>query len=301
MGYEAVVLADSVSPAGIRLTTLLVTMPRFILAEFNTHRMFSRNSASSRAIPVEKRIRDARRGPFVPEAFMSNRPGMQACDPLEAETTAQAELTWYDACQAACNYAEQLMKLGVHKQWANRLIEPYCWHRVVVTATEWDNFWHQRISEFAQPEMRRTAEVMKAAYDTSTPKRLDYGEWHLPFYHEKDRDFVQGPLSPNPMTGETDQAAWRLLAKLSVARCARVSYLTHDGRRDEAKDLELHDFLMAQGHMSPFEHVARPFHGPETADHAPEFSGNFCGWKQYRKLLYNEADPCNPALKAPKD
>src|SRR3954452_24195130 len=94
MGFEAKVLADSVSPAGQRLTTLEATFPRFVLAEFNTHRVFSRNSASSRAIPVAKQLRRVLDDPYVPIEFGSNKPGMQAGPALAGANRDAAEREW---------------------------------------------------------------------------------------------------------------------------------------------------------------------------------------------------------------
>lgn len=271
--YETQVLADSVNPARVRLVTLLVNMPRFILAEFNTHRMFSRCSASSRAIPVEKRIAAVRASPFVPEAFGANKRGMSAGDNLQEYEQAKARLTWLDACKDACDRAEYLASIGVHKQWASRLIEPFMWHPVIVSATEWSNFFHQRISEHAQPEMRRTAESMFEAMEKSKPSTLMFGEWHLPMIRDEDyewaRDEDYGDLA---------------LPQISAARCGRVSYMTHDGRRDPTADLNLyHATLHAKGHFSPLEH-------PASATNDDEFIGNFRGFRQLRKTIHNESD-----------
>jgi thymidylate synthase ThyX len=276
VSYSAKVLADSIA-CDVRLTTLEVTMPRFILAEFNTHRMFSRNSASSRAIPVEKRIAQIRDNPFVPEAFAANKRGMQAGEALGAEDQQRAEYQWMQACDWAVLAAERLAQIGVHKQWANRLLEPFAWHTVIVTATEWDNFFALRISEHAQPEIRTVAELMRAAMEASTPVSKDHGEWHLPLvYAEDDSAFSDLDAEAHPRID---------IVKVSVARCARVSYLTHDGKRDVDADLRLHDQLLSNGHMSPFEHAAKV--GTNTDD---EFVGNFRKpWLQYRKMLPGEA------------
>jgi len=289
--YQAKVICDSIA-SGVRLTTMEVTLPRIVLAEFNTHRMFSRNSASSRAIPVEKRIQAVLDNPFVPEAFASNKAGMQAGEDLDAETNAMARNEWFAARNHMVSSARFLAESGVHKQWANRLIEPFSWTTIVVTATEWDNFFNLRISKLAQPDIRRAAELMKEAMDASTPVELGAGDWHLPY------------VQIDELTAGLD---WEYLARLSVARCARVSYLTHDGKRDHGKDLELHDRLLESRHMSPFEHVAcvsvddrLPRYGAaimgedvvltETISFAPVFYGNFREpWLQYRKTIPNEA------------
>lgn len=277
--YKAEVLADSLNPAGVRLTTLLVRFPRIVLAEFNTHRMLSRNSASSRAIPVEKRIAAVRADPFVPEAFSANQRGMQAGEALDEEKQLEARRWWTSAQATALQCAAQIARIGVHKQWANRLIEPFAWHEVIVTATEWSNFFHLRISEHAQPEIRRIAEMMRDAMAASTPRPIGAGDWHLPLVREEDYK--------ESLILSVDEG-FAFLAKLSVARCARVSYLTHDNRRDPAADIALHDKLLENGHMSPFEHAAR-------AEGDVVMRGNFRGFTQYRKLIPREADRLAPA------
>lgn len=268
--YEAAVLADSIPPwdrggGPARLTTLVVNMPRFVLAEFNTHRMLSRNSASSRAIPVSKRIEMIEADPFVPLSFGKNRKGMQSTEDLEGDDAEVAREAWLAACRDALRHARTLEAAGVHKQFANRVLEPFAFHTVIVTATEWENYFALRISEYAQPEIRRVSEAMKVAMDRSTPQKT----WHhLPL-----------------VTPEEGQKAGHLvLMKLSSARCARVSYLTHDGKADVDADLALADRLLSAGHMSPFEHAAQAKIGCGS-----KFIGNFrAPWVQYRKELPNE-------------
>lgn len=270
MSYSATVLADSIAH-GVRLTTLEVVMPRIVLAEFNTHRTFSRNSASSRAIPVEKRIKQVRKAPFVPEAFGANQRGMQAGETLSRTKNWMARALWIAAMHLSCLAASLLARIGVHKQWANRLIEPYSFQTVIVTATEWENFFALRLSPEAQPEIRRVAELMKAAMDASVPAPRNVGEWHLPLVSSED---VELPLMDR--------------VKCSCARCARVSYVTHDGKRNPEADIGLHDKLLTSGHMSPFEHAAQ-VQKPSRAK-TPVFYGNFRGpWLQYRKQLPGEA------------
>lgn len=305
MAFDAKVLADSISPAGHRLTTLEATFPRFVLAEFNTHRVFSRNSASSRAIPIVKQIRRVLEEPYVPIEFGSNQPGMQAGSPLEGEKLTAAEREWLwarddavrralalvadpsvvseeDDLLAILDQVEEVVRakaqpaewLNVHKQVANRLLEPFMWHTVIVTATEWDNFWHLRCHSDAQPEIRLTAERMRAAWEASEPAELDLDDWHLPLVRAEDREQVDSVED---------------LIKISAGRCARVSYLTHAGKRDLGADVELHDRLLASGHMSPLEHPARPLTAAELEQ--SEWSGNFRGWHSYRKEISGEANP----------
>jgi thymidylate synthase ThyX len=312
MAFDAKVLADSLSPAGYRLTTLEATFPRFVLAEFNTHRAFSRNSASSRAIPIAKQLRRVLEDPYVPIEFGSNQPGMQAGPALDGEKREAAEREWLrarddavrrvlglvgdpsafspddDLLEAALqveevgrNRAQPAEWLNVHKQVANRLLEPFMWHTVIVTATEWDNFWNLRCHPDAQPEIRLIAERMRAAMEASDPRELGWEEWHLPLVRPEDREEV---------------ASTEDLVKVSVGRCARVSYLTHAGKRDLDADIELHQRLLESGHMSPLEHPARPLSAAELEE--GEWSGNFRGWRPYRKDIPNEENPLGPTVPA---
>lgn len=282
MTYSVKILCDSIAH-GVRLTTMQVTMPRFILAEFNTHRMLSRNSASSRAIPLARRIQEVVNNPFVPEAFAANQKGMQAGAELNENDQKAARETWLKASRTACEQALQLSEVGVHKQWAARILEPYLWQPVVVTATDWDNFFNLRIHKDAQPEIKKVAELMKKALFESTPNILDDGEWHTPYITEQDID-----ESCNNPTCTVDE---KWLAKLSTARCARVSYNTHGAnKRDIEADIALHDRLIESGHLSPTEHIAMVNESlMDGAPYTPAYCGNFrLPWQQYRKMIVNE-------------
>lgn len=272
--YSAKIIADSVSRHGQRLTTMEVVFPRMVLAEFNTHRVFSRNSASSRAIPVEKQLRKIKEQPFVPEYWGANQSGMQAEAELIAEAKDAALDEWLAARDSAVAHVEKLLAIGLHKQLANRILEPFMWHTVIVTATEWSNYFALRANEMAQPEIRKVSELMQAAYEASTPKQLSDDEWHLPLIQAEEYDGV---------FEKSDDARM-----ISAARCARVSYLTHEGKRDLSADIVLYDRLTSGGHMSPLEHVARPLTKDELSE--GEFRGNFRGWMQLRKLVPNEDD-----------
>ncbi len=272
--YSAKIIADSVSRHGQRLTTMEVVFPRMVLAEFNTHRVFSRNSASSRAIPVEKQLKKIKEQPFVPEYWGANQSGMQAEAELIAEAKDAALDEWLAARDSAVAHVEKLLAIGLHKQLANRILEPFMWHTVIVTATEWSNYFALRANEMAQPEIRKVSELMQAAYEASTPKQLSDDEWHLPLIQAEEYDGV---------FEKSDDARM-----ISAARCARVSYLTHEGKRDLSADIVLYDRLTSGGHMSPLEHVARPLTEDELSE--GEFRGNFRGWMQLRKLVPNEDD-----------
>lgn len=269
MAYSSRVIADSISPVGIRLTSIEVTFPRFVLAEFNTHRVFSRNSASSRAIPVEKQLKKIEDDPFIPIYWGKNQKGMVAEMELDELTSAAAKAEWMMARDSALAHARKLMDLGVHKQIANRLLEPFMWQTVICTATEWDNFFALRAHPEAQPEIRRAAEMMKEDLDRSVPRQLEMGEWHLPLVTlEEAKEYAEQGHD---------------VKMISAGRCARVSYLTHDGRRDPVADIQLAERLVASGHMSPLEHVATP-----QITICPTWNGNFRGWDQFRKTIPNE-------------
>lgn len=274
MGYDAWILADSVSACGCRLTTMQITFPRIVLAEFNTHRAFSRNSASSRAIPVAKQIARVLEDPFIPAEWGSNQKGMQAGEPISAESSARARGAWLSARDFAVGQAERLLELGVHKQLTNRLMEPFQWHTVIVTATDWENFYALRCGPEAQPEIREIAIRMREAHERSTPMPVSVFGWHLPL------------VQP----GELIDAPPELLRSfpwISAARCARVSYLTHEGRVDISADLALADRLLTSGHMSPFEHAAQPVseHGRAVERRV----ANLTGWASLRSTLPGEA------------
>lgn len=270
---QAKVIEDSIAAHGKRLTTLQLVYPRFIHAEFLTHRVFSRNASSSRAIPIAKMIEQVLNSPAMPVHWGKNQPGMQAKEQVSDETATTAAANWVRAAHDAAQRAYVLMDLGVHKQVVNRLLEPFQHIHVVVTATEWDNFMELRAHEDAQPEIHALASLIGVAMESSTPvyrkrQRLDAANWHLPYVSNEER-YVHRE-SPE------------LLAKLSTARCARVSYLTHDGANPSIeKDLELFDRLVGARplHASPTEHQAYPL------PLGTQSSKNFFGWRQHRELI----------------
>lgn len=270
---EARIICDSQNVfTGDRLTTFVLTYPRFIHAELMTHRMLSRNASSSRAIPIATQIGRVWQEPAEPISWGRNQRGMQAGSELAGWRLWLARRTWLAARVPAMGAAYLLCRLGLHKQHANRLLEPWMHIQVVVSATEWENFFALRTHPDAQPEFRVLAEQMLALMRRHTPVPAGSGGWHLPFVTELERrEFSQEPEK---------------LRRISVARCARVSYLLPDGRApDVAKDLALCERLIAGsggvGHWSPFEHVATPMMYGR--------SGNFTGWRQYRKMFVGES------------
>lgn len=263
---HATVLKDSVNYLGVRLTTMELTYPRFIHAELMTHRAFSRNAASNRAIPTKKLIDSALDFPTYPISLGKNRPGMQPGDEIHGWRARAIRGCWWLFTHIAALEARTLAALGLHKQWANRWLEPAQHIHVIVSSTDWANFFKQRCDQAAQGEMRELAEQMRSELIRSKPRPLDVGEWHMPYVTDVERaDFV----------GDMDT-----LARISAARCARVSYLNHRGKRDLQADIDLARRLRQDGHLSPFEHVARPTLGPSI--------GNFGrGWEQLRHARVN--------------
>jgi thymidylate synthase ThyX len=270
---SARVLLDSISPFGKRLTTMEVTMHRFVLAEFNTHRVFSRNSASSRAIPVEKRLAEYRDDAAWPLSLPAEQSGMQGGAELDdvarmdaLDLLAEIHL---DTSERIYRYLDEHpdKSTRLHKSVLNRYLEPFLWHTVIVSSTEWENFFQQRVSPLAQPEIRIPAQEMLHALTLSKPRPPRDG-WHTPLIQPDEYDII--PLHDR--------------LKISAARCARVSYLTHEGVRDPVEDLKLYDRLMAADpkHWSPLEHVARPAVPSDAKDEWPWTLANFDGWVQLR-------------------
>lgn len=283
MSYpNAKVICDSISPAGVRITTLEITMHRFVLAEFNTHRMLSRNSASSRAIPVEKMLARYRDEPAYPISWPTEQPGMQGGAELEDGDLVEAKRLFKAVHDSTLlHISEYLVGLGykygadakahrLHKSVINRLLEPMMWHTVVATATCWDNYFDLRCHELAQPEIRVASELARKAMNLSVPNDVPFGDWHLPYVLESE-------LASNRFD-------WLDLARISSARCARVSTMQHD--RDEVDveaDFALCERLMSAEpmHASPFEHPAMPL----TND---KFVANFKGWVSYRSFIEHQ-------------
>jgi thymidylate synthase ThyX len=212
-----------------------------------------------------------REEPAMPIWWGRNQSGMQANQEIGAEARALAEAEWRRALEDALAHAERLTAsdVNLHKQLVNRILEPFAWITVIVTATEWANFFTQRTHPDAQPEIKHLADLMLVEYRASRPRSLATGEWHTPLILPDEEATL--PLEER--------------LKVSVARAARVSYLSHAGTRDHAKDIELYERLVgggANGHWSPFEHVATPLASAES------WSGNFRGWEQYRKRFAQE-------------
>ena len=294
MAFEVKIIKDSVSREGKNLTTMQLKYPRFIHSEFMTHREFSRNASSSRAIPVAKMIEMVRTDPAMPIHWGANQPGMQADNQLTGEGLAGTVSAWGWAANYAADQAEYMSKLGAHKQVANRILEPFQWISVVMSSTQWANFYGLRCHTDAQPEIKLLAEMMREAQYKSVPAPLGEGQWHLPYVREDDWDKANDYCRVGRITRDMPRYSevLEILKKVSAARCARVSYLTHDGKPTSiTEDLVLFDRLAGSQplHASPLEHQATP-DSFDAIDgwKAKQLHGNFVGWIQHRKLLPGE-------------
>src|SRR5690625_3221324 len=308
---KAEIIADSINPMGNRITTYILTFPRFILAELNTHRVFSKNSASSRAIPFKTMLEKVETDPFIPIAWQKDHKGMQGSEYITDEYNLKICIEdWLEARNNAVKSANDLSKGfnkkdqggnwiatepkdfvdRVTKQLCNRLLEPFMWHTVILTGTEFDNFFELRSPQYRYngsdifrskkemikyyPELESyseidwlkinhgegeihimaLAEAMWDAMDESTPKELQAGEWHIPFGDKFDRDRLS---DLEDSINHQDQSKWELSIKIATARCARVSYLNFEGKDDYEADVKLFNRLKDLNHWSPFEHCAR--------------------------------------------
>lgn len=289
MTITAKIVADSIAENGSRITTFVLKYPRFIHSEFMTHRAFSRNASSSRAIPFEKQIKMIEEDPAMPLEFRANQKGMQAGEAIGDQK--KAESYWNRAKNQAIKYAECLHRLGVHKQYVNRIIEPFSHITVVCTATEYSNFFGLRHHSMAQPEIAELARQMWDLYKVNEPQQVEMHDWHLPFMDgDTYRECTRYSRNLAKEAGHPSYApeGWEpmdLMIKRSVARCARVSYNNHDGSSTTVEqDLQLYDRLLGAQpiHASPAEHQATPV---ASEVHT---SGNLRGWSQYRKSLEGE-------------
>jgi thymidylate synthase ThyX len=302
-----------------------ITFPRFILAEFNTHRMLSKNSASSRAIPFKKMVKMVEENPFIPIAWQKDHKGMQGTEYWNEPQSNDHTDKWLIARDKAVEIASAMNYSGVTKQLCNRLLEPFMWHTVIVTGTEWDNFFNLRCPQYYYEGNRKTykskkellpilkedlgnyepgaffwqfinksqaeihiqaiAELMWDAYNESTPKYLNEGEWHIPFGDNIDEEWINNYLDEY----DYDKSWLEMFkVKIATARCARISYETlgDNPKIDYEADIRLHDMLLESEHMSPFEHCAKAMTEGEL--YTFNFKcRNFKGFTQYRHIIEN--------------
>lgn len=301
MQIEAKILAKSISPEGKILTTWELTYPRMIHAELMTHGMLIKNAASSRAIPIAKVIEMVRNNPAMPVHWGKNQPGMQAQEELTGDELSIARGLWLMAADYAAQKAEDAVELvNGHKQWVNRLLEPFQWMKTVVTGTEWANFYWLRNHEAADPTFRALAALMSEVNERTPAKLLQPGEWHLPYFFT---GFWNG--------GNTDYTLEDAIA-ISMSCCAQVSYRTLDDSLEKAykvvERLNLGTDMTQPVHASPSGHQGTPMKKGrignwEDSVNLPPFletwedgitayhkelgfmSGNLAGWIQNRQLI----------------
>lgn len=297
---SAEIVTDSISPEDYRLTTFRLRYPRFIHSELMTHRVFSRNASSSRAVPVKKMIEEASDPALraAPARWVKEEPGMQGYTDLIGAELLATQQAWLAGALSAVGQAEVMVRNRAHKQHINRMLEPYLHINVVVTSTDFMNFFGLRLDSAADPTLQALAKAMWVEYLASTPRLLQPGEWHLPFVNMAEEDVERGRR--HDVIGWNGSAMFDIAKKVSVARCARTSYTSFaTGKRSTVEeDLALYEKLMGQQplHASPAEHQATPDARTSAVSHGtvmklwqrPEQHGNFTGWRQFRKMLPGE-------------
>lgn len=289
MTIKADIILSSRNSAGKELNTYSVLYPRFIHSELMTHRVFSRNASSSRAIPVARQIKMVVDDPAIPIHFTRNKAGMQGGAALTGDEHNKARDAWLRGRDRAVLTAQELVEVEVHKQYANRVIEPYSHIAVVITATEWSNFFALRYHSMAQPEIAMLAIAMWEAYQKRETQVLEDGEWHTPYVSRNElieRNVYYSKYDRIHDKGSTRSNATRDVLQMSSARCGRVSYLNHEGKTPTLQeDLSLYSRLVEgfPKHASPTEHQAMACGDPHVQ------SGNFFGgWIQHRKTIKDE-------------
>lgn len=296
----AQIVADSINiHTGDRLTTFVLEYPRFIHAEILTHKMLAKNSQSSRAVPV-KNVLSVNNDFVRPIVWGKNKSGMSSDEVLNVTEQAFAENLWNKAANHAFEMSAALSEVGLHKQWANRLTEPFSRIKVVISGTEWDNFFWLRIDPAAaQPEIVELATKMKELYDSNKPEMLFDGDWHLPYINTDIKFNSDLPkrvyLDSNGNELDIEEAL-----KISASCCAQVSYRKLDDSKDKALDIYNKLFNGPKPHYSPTEHQGMAFkpnqlwysdsvlwkQGISHMDRQDQFwSGNLKGFIQYRKIL----------------
>ena len=314
---SAKVVCDSISGQGVRLTTFEIEYPRIVMSEFNTHRSVSKNSSSSRAIPVSKMLEHTQTVNLKPVYFGSKKAGMQAGDELVGEDLQYAKSTWESALHSMVHSAKILDECGVAKEVCNRLVEPFQLVKVVCTATDWENFFNLRLHPDADPNICMLAYKMYQAMQESEPVELKAGEWHLPFVDkllDENLNLISYGVSHEDVTYGTMHKPVTLeqAIKLSAASCASVSYRT-EGMTLEKAD-KIFDMLIKAEvvHSSPLEHCATPVKPkynelgcvrvncsePQSWEDGITHmnkqgqlcSGNLRGFIQYRHLLPNNTN-----------
>jgi hypothetical protein len=293
---SAKVIAHSITTYGQEIITFELEYPRFIHAEVMTHRVFSRNAQSSRAVPVKNTLA-VNSKPVEPLVWGKNKAGMSSTEVLEGFKLGVAKLTWSVGAWVAKKVSSVLNWAGLHKQWANRGTEPYSRIKVIMTTTEIDNFYWLRLDEdAAQPEIIALAKAMLKAHKLSSPKLLLPGQWHLPYIETSEFEGIQSYHTAS------DEVSLEDAQKISASACAQVSYRKLDTSIEKALGIYERLFSGPKPHLSPTEHQATPIdYGSETLyklthqcwtdgiTHLDKegklWSGNFKGWIQFRQLI----------------
>lgn len=269
MGYKSEVfgtmciarlLNKSFNVSGDCIETFEIEYPRIIHSELMTHKMLSKNAASSRAIPIAKTIEAVRNSPAMPVHWGKNQAGMQAS--VEVTNPSEAEWYWIQAAKSAADRAEILDSLGLHKQVVNRILEPYVFMKTVITGTEWDNFYYLRDHADADPTIAELARVMKKASEAYEGQVLMAGEWHFA-YVDTDVGFGSATYHIDGEMLDLETAK-----KVDAACCAQVSFRKLDTSIEKA--LSIYERLAGAEpiHASPFEHAATPMKESGSESHS---------------------------------
>lgn len=309
MTISAKIIADSITKEGSRITTFELEYPRFIHSEFMTHRLFSRNAASSRAIPVKRAIELIQENTAMPIHWGKNQPGMSAKEECYNDTMGgdnefhgfTREDWWNEARDQAIIFATEFDRCGYHKQIVNRLLEPFSHIKVVCTATEYDNFFYLRRHPDAQPEIHELANRMWEARENSIPVLLKAGDWHVPYYKDgywKDSGYSSVKTDFESVDSKFGGHTLKEALAISASCCAQVSYRLLDSSLEKAEAIFKRLIESLPPHLSPVEHQATPMAqnnlDSEGVTHMDKYknlwSGNLKGWIQYRQLLYKDFD-----------
>jgi thymidylate synthase ThyX len=306
MTVQAKIIADSINERGTRVTTFELEYPRIIHSELMTHRVFSRNAASSRAIPVKTMIDLIEANPAMPSQWGKNQPGMQAKEELDSVSKESVKQLWLHACSDAVAHARVMNDVGAHKQVINRITEPYQHMKVVLTATNYANWFYLRDHVDADPTIAELAAKMKYEYDYNEPYWLEEGAWHLPYVRTQK---ANGTFPQRYWDELGTQRYWDELGNqitleqalmISVSSCAQVSYRKSDGSLEKAEVVYKRLIESKPTHASPTEHQCQVFESkdsvypedwPEGITHIDRngvlWSGNIRDWIQYRQLIPN--------------
>ena len=290
---KATIIADSISHQGIRMTTFEFEYPRFIHSEVMTHRMLSKNAASSRAIPIERMHEAIKTDAGTPIYWGKNQTGMQAKEELSGSDLSNVKNYWLMAQADAIEWSREMANMGLHKQIANRVTEPFQTMKTIISGTEWANFFWLRDHPDAQPEFQRLAASAKAAFQISKPNFLKPGEWHLPYINNARSDEGVVIYSNNNQILTLQDAQ-----TISASCCAQVSYRRLDDTLEKAQMIFDRLINTTPVHASPVEHQATPIPDlvgfevwPKGVTHMRRdrsmWSGNLRGWIQFRQTLPN--------------